>query len=286
MKANTNMPRIAIIYFSATNVTRSYAKVIHRHLNLNHADAHLFDITPYIARQSHLPVNQYDFFIFGFPVFADFSPLVIHDWIPTIEGMGKKCTQFFTYGARSSGHAHYHTAKILTEANFRVMLSAEFLGRHTFNIAGWTAIPDRPNNTDFALAQQFADLSLSAFLNKEAPEYTPPQLDGYDESFQRLQSRLPKTERAYTNPTRVKENCRMCRLCETQCPTLAFNADTGLSNPATCIECMHCVCICPDNAIQADARMKDVYPEFLKRYHLTDEIMAAKQGLIFQPENS
>ena len=273
--------RIAIIYFSATNVTRSYAKVIQRHLNENQADAHLFDVTPHIARQSHFPINHYDAFIFGFPVFADFSPLVIHEWLPSIDGLEKKCTQFFTYGARSSGHAHFHTAKMLSESNFKVMLSAEFLGRHSFNVAGWQIIPDRPDKADFQLAKQFADLSLSVFNNDNSPEYIPPELEGYDETLERLHARLPKAERAYTNPTRTKENCRMCRLCETQCPSLAFNADTGLSNPATCIECMHCVCICPDKAIQPDARMKDAYPNFLQRHQLTDEIMNAKQGIIF-----
>ena len=282
MRNNPDIPRIAIIYFSATNVTRSYAKVIQRHLNENNADAHLFDITPHIARQSHLPLNHYDAFIFGFPVFADFSPLVIHNWLPTLNGLGKKCAQFFTYGARSSGHAHYHTAKMLSEANFKLILSAEFLGRHTFNVAGWQVIPDRPNTADFELAKQFADLSLSLFKDEEAQEYVPPKLDGFAETLERLQGRLPKAERAYTNPTRVKENCRMCRLCETQCPTLAFNADTGLSDPATCIECMHCVFICPDDAIKPDAHMKEVYPNFLQRHHLTDEIMNAKQGIIFQ----
>ena len=277
--------RVAIVYFSATNVTRSYAKVIHRHLNEHNCDAHLFDITPHIARQNHLPINHYDAFIFGFPVFADFSPSVIHSWLPTLQGAGKKCAQFFTYGARSSGHAHYHTAHLLHQADFQVLLSAEFLGRHTFNVAGWQVIPDRPNGSDFQLAKQFADLSFSKFMDENTQPYIPPRLDGFAESFARLQTRLPKAVRAYTNPTRIKENCRMCRLCETQCPTLAFNADTGLSDPATCIECMHCVCICPDEAIKPDARMKDVYQKFLERHQLTEEIMNAKQGIIFQAEN-
>jgi ferredoxin/flavodoxin len=273
--------RIAIVYFSATNVTRSYATVIQRHLNEQNCDAHVFDITPHVARQNRLPINQYDAFIFGFPVFADFSPSVIHTWLPTLNGLNKKCAQFFTYGARSSGHAHYHTAQLLRKSHFQLVLSAEFLGRHTFNIAGWQIIPDRPNIADFQLAKQFADLSFSKFMDEEAQAYKPPKLDGFAESFARLQTRLPKAVRAYTNPTRVIENCRMCRLCETQCPTLAFNADTGLSDPATCIECMHCVCICPDEAIKPDVRMKDEYPKFLQRHQLTEEMMNAKQGIIF-----
>ena len=125
-------------------------------------------------------------------------------------------------------------------------------------------------------------MSLTKFNDENASKYTPPKLEGFTKSYKRLQTRLPKTERAYSNPTRVKENCRMCRLCETQCPTLAFNADTGLSDPATCIECMHCVNICPDEAIHPDARMKDLYPAFLQRYDLTEEIMNGKNGIIFQ----
>jgi Fe-S-cluster-containing hydrogenase component 2 len=72
----------------------------------------------------------------------------------------------------------------------------------------------------------------------------------------------------------------MCLRCENECPNEAFDADAGLSDPATCIECMHCVYICPDEVVKADERMEGVYQDFLKDWHLTEEIMQAKRSKI------
>lgn len=72
----------------------------------------------------------------------------------------------------------------------------------------------------------------------------------------------------------------MCRDCENECPTGAFDADTGLSDPEICIECMHCVYLCPDKVLQVDERMKAAYEGFLTNWHLTEEMMQAKQSKI------
>ena len=85
----------------------------------------------------------------------------------------------------------------------------------------------------------------------------------------------PITERRWTNPVRVDRECSMCRRCETECPTLAFDADTGLSNPATCIGCMHCVYTCPDKVVTVDA-MKTTYEAFLARVHPEDREKVAQ----------
>lgn len=65
-----------------------------------------------------------------------------------------------------------------------------------------------------------------------------------------------------------------------KCPARAFDADTGLSDPASCISCMHCVCICPDEVVKVDERMKGAYNGFLESWHLTEEMMAAKRSKI------
>ena len=72
----------------------------------------------------------------------------------------------------------------------------------------------------------------------------------------------------------------MCRDCETECPTQAFDAEMGLSDPERCIACMHCVYICPDEVLKVDERMKDVYEEFLTFLHLTEDMMNAKKSKI------
>ena len=72
----------------------------------------------------------------------------------------------------------------------------------------------------------------------------------------------------------------MCRDCETECPARAFDAETGLSDPSRCIECMRCVYICPDGVIKTHERVQAAYEGFLAHWHLTEDMMAAKKSKI------
>ena len=83
--------KIALIYFSATNVTRTYAKVIQEELLIKGCEVKLFDVTSFTSRQESLHLENYNGSIFGFPVFGDFAPAVINGWLPKLEGKGKKC---------------------------------------------------------------------------------------------------------------------------------------------------------------------------------------------------
>ena len=272
--------KIGLVYFSATHVTKTYAEVMRDELLGRGCEAQLIDVTGYSARQAPLPVDNFDDFIFGFPVFADFAPSVINEWIPTLDGRGKRCATFFTYGARTTGYAHFHTKLLLEKAGFRVLFSAEFLGRHTFNVAGWRVLPDRPDEQDFGIAREFAALAIERFSQESLAAFALQKPFRYNATVGQLGRRRKSTERGWCHPVRFLEACSMCRRCETECPSQAFDADAGLSDPVRCIECMHCVYICPDGALKADDRMAGAYQDFLADWHLTEEIMRAKRSKI------
>jgi len=162
---------IGVVYFSGTHVTKTYAEVIGEALNGLDCTVKLFNVTGYASRQIPLPITDFQAWIFGFPVYADFAPCVINDWLPTLEGNSKPCAQFFTYGARTSGYAHFHTMQLLGQAGFQVLLSAEFLGRHSFNVGGWQILPDRPGQQDFVVAKQYATLALERFSTPSPPVF-------------------------------------------------------------------------------------------------------------------
>jgi hypothetical protein len=61
----------ALVYFSATYVTKTYVAVIEEELISRGCQAQLIDVTAYSSRQEYLPVDDFDGFIFGFPVFGD-----------------------------------------------------------------------------------------------------------------------------------------------------------------------------------------------------------------------
>ena len=43
------------------------------------------------------------------------------------------------------------------EQHFRVVSSAEFLGAHTFNLGGWKALEERPDERDVAVAKEYVE---------------------------------------------------------------------------------------------------------------------------------
>jgi Fe-S-cluster-containing hydrogenase component 2 len=130
------------------------------------------------------------------------------------------------------------------------------------------------------VVQEYAALALERFQQEEPPVFHLQRPFGYYLVQEAREKQESRTERGWTNPVRVEKECSMCRDCETECPTQAFDADTGLSDPAACIECMRCVYICPDKVIKIDERMEAYYPSFLDYWHLTEEMIDAKRSRI------
>ncbi len=271
--------RIALVYFSATNVTQTYAEFIRDELVGQGCTANLFNVTPYASRRGSLLFDGFDGVIFGFPIFVDFAPSVINEWLPQLDGRGMKCALFFTYGGRTTGYAHFHTKLILEQAHFHVLFSAEFLGRHSFNLGGWKALPERPNSQDFAVARQYAALARERFSGGKEAAFKLQKPFGYYQVMASLETKQEITQRQWINPLRPSEECCMCRECETECPTQSFDADAGLSDPRTCIGCMRCVYVCPEKAVTVE-QMKSRYDMFLSNWHLTEEMMRAKKSRI------
>ena len=271
---------LAIIYFSATNVTRSYTEVmIERLVNLD-CDVQLFDVTAYASRQEPIPTDDFDYFIFGFPVFSDFAPSVINNWLPSLQGNQKRCAMFFTFGARTTGYAHFHTKLLLDKAGFEVVLTAEFLGRHSLNVGGWRILPDRPDQEDFTVARTYVECALERFYQDDLADFNLQKPFAYNQAVKSLMKEPANDEEDWLHPVRVTDECCMCYDCETECPTQAFDADSGDSDLEKCIECMRCVFICPDQVIKIDPRMEEAYSNFLSYWHLTEEMMNAKKSKV------
>jgi ferredoxin len=272
-------PAVAIVYFTATDVTGSYARAIDHEIARLGARPQLVNITPWAARQAPLDFSPYDGVIFGFPVYGDLAPSVVNEWLPCLNGQRRPCATFFTYGGRTTGYAPYHTHTLLKKAGFRLLLAAELLGRHTYNIAGWTLLPDRPNQADFLVACEFTLRFLELSALPEVPELALQKPFAYALAMADKQARKKNGERGDRNPVRTGD-CSMCLRCQTECPTAAFDADSGVSEPLKCIRCMHCVWVCPDRVLQVGAGVGRGYPQFLERWNLTEAMAQAKRSRI------
>lgn len=235
-----------------------------------------FDITIYWDRQIPFNVDENDAFFFGFPIYAWRAPIIIRDWLQTLDGKNKKCSVFFTYGGISSGIAHYDIKQILDKQGFQLVSTAEFLGKHSFNIGGWSLMEDRPNQQDFEVAKDYVLKTYKRFMGEDSalvkfpkPKYTEDALE-----------KVEKNPKKAVKPPNREGDCSMCRLCEEECPVNAINADLGIADKDNCIRCLRCVDSCPDNAL----RVNDLAPAYkmtLALEKLTEDIIKKKKSKIF-----
>ncbi len=266
--------KIALIYFSGTGITEGYAKTIADELKQKGELVSLYNISSIIARKSGVNFELYDAVIFGFPIYNGRLPTVAEDWLDTLQ-VEKLCSMYFTYGGRDLEWAYQTGYYLLSKANFTVILAAEFVGQHSFNVAqGWDLASDRPNSHDNSIAIEFALESLKRFQSNSVKwDY---RLNDFD--YQ------PRIMKEYHGPFAIffpfkTKDCRMCYRCEIECPTGAFDLTSGMGKNGVCIQCMHCVTICPDNVIEVgDAT--ELFQKFKITHDLTLKNVKKKKSRI------
>ena len=270
---------ILILYFSATGNTAKMAKVIEERFAELGGKVTTANMTSYKNRQEKINLTPYEAVVFGAPIHARRAPRVVREWLKTLNGQGKKCSMFFTYGGFGVHPTHYSTRQILEEQHFRVVSSAEFLGAHTFNLGGWKAMVGRPDERDFDVAKEYVERTYTRFINEdenllgelEKTEYSEELLDAAEASRFKVLTLLP---------TRGGQECGMCLECEELCPTGAIKAESGEADKGRCIACLACVANCPENVLKINDTSTS-WPVKLKKENATEESLRELQSRIY-----
>ncbi|MFO7963087.1 MAG: EFR1 family ferrodoxin [Desulfobacterales bacterium] len=271
--------KILLCYFSATGNTATIAKAIGTRLQILGADVDTRDMTIASAREKNLDPASCQAAVFGSPIHSMRSPRVFREWLAKLDGNGMKCAMFFTYGGFQVHPTHSTTCEILEKSNFKVVASAEFLGAHTFNLGGFQAMADRPDDSDLAVAEEYADRIYDRFTGKDPGKvkdldpgpYTETELDNFENFRFMAVNKLP---------TRDGAECRMCMLCEEMCPTGAMDAEIGDVDKDKCIVCLRCVKDCPDEVLV----INDLTPIFQKKMEAdkeTPDTLRAKKSKMY-----
>jgi ferredoxin/flavodoxin len=271
--------KMLILYFSATGNTAKMAAVIGERFAEMGDEVTMSNMTPYVSRQEKIDLAPYDAVVFGSPIHVRRAPRVVREWLRTLDGQGKKCSMFFTYGGFGVHPTHYSTRQILEEQNFRVVSSAEFLSVHTFNLGGWKAMEDRPNELDFEVAKDYVGITYKRFTGEddkvlgelEKTEYPEELLDAAETSRFKVVTQLP---------TRGGQECGMCLECEQLCPTEAIKAESGEADRERCIVCLACVANCPEQVLEINDTSKS-WPSKLKKENATEESLKKLKSRIY-----
>ena len=274
------MMKILIVIFSATGNTAKIAEVIHQELKQLGADVEEKDITSYDDRKDPLYLTPYHAVIFGFPIHARRAPRIVREWLDTLDGQGKLCATFFTYGGFTVHPTHFSTSEILKNRGFDLVSSAEFLAKHTFNIGGWSAMENHPNESDFGIAKEFSKKTYKRFVGED-----PGRPDEFDKT-ELTQEKLDEGEKmpflAITQlPSRMGADCSMCMICEELCPTHTMNAEMGeVSEKEKCIACLRCIDNCPEDVLSIND-LSPIWPLALDMLKETEESMKKKSSKIY-----
>jgi len=270
--------KILLAYFSATGNTAKVAKAIGSKLSKLGHEVREWDITTPDERGTGLNLDSYQAFVFGFPSHSSRAPRLAREWLETLEGGGRKCATFFTFGGFGIDPCHSTTKQILDRRGFKLAASAQFLGVHTFNLAGWRAMAGRPDETDFEVAEEFASVSHRRFTGQDPaligplkePGLSEEKLDEMEGGRYKLVSQLP---------TREGRECSLCGICEEICPSGAMDAERGEADKTKCIVCLSCLANCPEEAL----KINDLSPSWLamlERTKLSPEELSLKKSKI------
>ena len=273
MSAALEIRKIAIIYFSPTGNTGIIAEEIYRQLMSANVRVDLIDITIPKNRENLSNLFNHDFIIFGFPIYYRRAPQLIRTWIRTLKKKERKCAVYFTYGGVTTGVALQDMACLLMDRGFGLLAAAEFLGQHTFNLAGWNLMKDRPNEEDKNLARTFAREILNKLVDKNTKPICFEPLS--EQENKKFDKKSRSTRRIIPVPYIIPKECVNCGNCETHCPTGAINIEKFEINRKSCIRCLKCMTLCPENAIKIKNMSKLL--EFLKTRHDLSEITLGKK---------
>ena len=269
--------RIALIYFSATGNTEKIKNVIKDELVRLNNDVYDFNLANRDIRQSFDDFGSYEVLIFGFPIYYLRAPRIVREWLSTKDGKHIRCATFFTYGGVHVGLAHYDIKKILDAHNFVLIASAEFLAKHTYNIAGFDLMKNRPNEEDFEIAREFANISHQKFINPKIENLSikPPKMS--EERTDKIETTF---RRAIPTPFIDSKLCTQCGVCEKVCVTNAMEIGKGKPRRIDCIRCLRCLFSCPENAIKVPS-MTSHYQYLKKVLKLTDEVLKNRKSKIY-----
>lgn len=237
--------KLLILYFSPTGITEKIAKVIGTTFLKLGSQVSMHDITTQANRIEKIDLRPFSAVVFGIPIHAWRAPRAVKEWIKTLNGQGKKCSTFYTYGGFGVHPTHYSTGQLLENQNFTIVSSAEFIGFYSFKRTGQRSREDITDDSYFDDAKDFARKTFKRFTGEdkailEKTNFTEEQLESLEAAKFSVITQLP---------TRGGESCSMCMLCEEMCPTEAIKAKTGEADREKCIACLECVNNCPDNAL-------------------------------------
>ncbi|MEG1753996.1 MAG: 4Fe-4S ferredoxin [Christensenella sp.] len=228
-----NISRVNLICFSPTSSTKKVVELIGSAWETQR----YIDTTPYSAAEDEYTFSREELAVFGVPSFGGRVPDVALKRFSRMKGDNTPAVVVCAYGNRAYEDTLRELAACLTSRGFRVIAAVAAVCEHSIvrSIAN-----GRPNAEDEEELKDFSRQIRELVKCAESAEGIATIT--FDTAPYREYGGVPMKPHA-------DKKCNECGVCAQQCPTNSIPHDKpNKTAEATCITCMRCVYVCPQQA--------------------------------------
>jgi len=248
---------MAVIFFSPTGSTRKIAYTISKETNIE--DINYIDLTNPKIRETGISVEA-EIIIFGFPVYEEYIPHFIYEYLSLCTFNCQKCLIFSVYGNIGFGLSLKQMHKLLSEKGLSIILAAAFVAEHSFSNKNIGLAVGRPTSEDLKVAKSLAQ----EFIKRITLEENALDLNKIPGKLPFMARILPKNSAKYFTQTPViNKNCVGCKKCINLCPRGAINESYEIEENK-CIRCFACVKKCKFDAREINYKISFLVKNVLK----------------------
>lgn len=245
----------AVIYYTGTGNTEYVAANIKKEFGKRDVECSLFDV-----RRKKGISDEYDFFVFGSPIYAEMFPELYVNWVDKniSVGRGRRCMIFSTQADDFSPGVE-ELSRLLEKRGFEIavkdcikMPNNYFLGKYKKDFREESeAIKNR--------ALEKVSFLVESFLKGERIilDVSTEKLQEGKEAYKNFMMKSKKW--AKENITVDYDLCVKCGKCSKNCPTKNISMKDKINFASNCISCRRCIHNCPVNAFLYKGEHFDQY---------------------------
>ena len=255
--------KIIEIIFSPTGGTKKVADIVAKSFE---KDIEIVDLMKADFDFSSVEIHSDDVCIIAVPAYGGRIPAPTVPRISTLKGNGAKAVLIAVFGNRVIDETLLELQDVTAAAGFKPVAGIEAVAEHSLaRMYG----AGRPDANDVKELEAFSKKIFETINTLDATALTLPGV-------------LPFKEfKGSAAKPSVHKVCTSCGLCASQCPVKAIPEDApDTTDKDTCIACMRCVTICPNQARYVPEQITENIVNFLAPF-----CAERKPNRLYLPEN-
>ncbi|VYU06071.1 NADH-plastoquinone oxidoreductase subunit [Clostridium tertium] len=236
-----------ILYFSGSGNTKYIVNKTYEEFVKNGCELDVHSIEEKIS----LDFSAYDFLVIGFPKYFHDMPKIFFDYIR--ENLNYSSneinTMIFSTGSENRATNYNEIEKVLSEKNYKVMVTKNFQMPNSFTI---NKNYEKNTRKDIRDIYEKTLLEIRELVVNFLTENTVKEKIGNWQSvfYKNINKYLTKDLYKNSSKFSVNDNCDKCNICVKSCPTMNIeNIGEMIKFRDNCIMCCRCLNLCPKNAI-------------------------------------